>query len=127
MPHKFNLYSACVLSVLLYGSPAWHAGLTHLRLLEKYNEKFLRWCFGKKNYSYLLLAADTISIAYQLLNIDLKFFATIAAGKNCITFKKFFTPKKKNRYLHLFAVRTNSTLFFNAHANRSLKHLFLTE
>ena len=96
---KFNLYSACVLSFLLYGSPAWHAGLTHLRLLEKFNEKCLRWCFGKKSYSDLLLAADTIPIAYQLLNIDLKPFATIAAGKNCITSEKFFFFKKKNRSL----------------------------
>ena len=85
--------------MLLYGSPAWHAGLTHLRLLEKFNEKCLRWCFGKKSYSDLLLAADTIPIAYQLLNIDLKLFATIATGKSCITFENFFIIKKKNRSL----------------------------
>ena len=96
---KFNLYSACVLSVLLYGSPAWHAGLTHLQLLEKFNEKCLRWCFDKRSYSDLLLAADTIPIAYQLLNIDLKLFATIATGKSCITFENFFILKKKNRSL----------------------------
>ena len=40
---KFNLYSACGLTVLLYGSPAWHAGLSHLPLLEKFNGKGLRW------------------------------------------------------------------------------------
>ena len=32
---KFNLFSGCVMSSLLYGSPAWHVDASHLRLLEK--------------------------------------------------------------------------------------------
>ena len=43
---KFNLFSGCVMSLLLYGSPAWHVDTSHLRLLEKFYWKGLCWCFG---------------------------------------------------------------------------------
>ena len=79
--------------------PAWHAGLTHLRLLEKFNEKSLSRSFGKKSYRDLLLVTDTIPIAYQILNIDLKLFAAISTGKSCITFEKYFILKRNNRSL----------------------------
>ena len=41
---KYNLYSACVLSILLYGSQAWFADISQLRLLENFHWKVLRWC-----------------------------------------------------------------------------------
>ena len=64
---KYNLYSACVLSILLYGSQAWFADVSHLRLLENFYWKGLRWCYGRNDYNTLLRASNNTPICYQLI------------------------------------------------------------
>ena len=40
---KYNLFNACVLSILLYASQAWCPGFTHHELLEKLKNPGLIW------------------------------------------------------------------------------------
>ena len=47
---KFNLFKACVLSVL-YGYPAWFPEISDIRRLEQLNILGLLWCFGYNDYS----------------------------------------------------------------------------
>ena len=62
---KQNLYTSCVLSILLYASVAWFPDNDHLRLLEKFYWKGLCWCYGKRNYISGLQYSDNIPICYQ--------------------------------------------------------------
>ena len=78
---KFNLFSACVMSSLLYGSPAWHVDASHLRLLEKFYWKGLCWCFGYSEYKSILSLSESLPIAYQLIDRDLKFFSALFKAK----------------------------------------------
>ena len=96
---KFNLFSACVMSSLLYGFPAWHVGASHLRLLEKFYWKGLCWCFGYSEYKSILSLSESLPIAYQLIDRDLKFFISIVQGKNCIPFSQYFSRARSNRCL----------------------------
>ena len=59
---KFNLFKACVLSVLLYGYPAWFPELSDLRKLEQLNMHGLRWCFGYNDYSSLLKLSNSANM-----------------------------------------------------------------
>ena len=100
---KYNLYSACVLSILLYGSQAWFADISHLRLLENFYWKGLRWYYGRNDYSTLLRTSYNTPICYQLIERDLDFFISIALGNTCIKFEDFFSVKTNSKML-----RTNS-------------------
>ena len=100
---KYNLYSACVLSILLYGSQAWFADISHLRLLENFYWKGLRGCYGRNDYSTLLRASNNTPICYQLSERDLRFFISIVLGNTCIKFEDFFSIKTYSKML-----RTNS-------------------
>ena len=96
---KFNLFSACVMLSLLYASPAWHVDATHLRLLEKFYWKGLCWCFGYSGYKYILSLSESLPIAYQLIDRDLKFFISIVQGKSCIPFSQYFSRARSNKCL----------------------------
>ena len=71
---KFNLFKACVLSVLLYGYPAWFPEISDLRKLEQLNIHGLRWCFGYNDYSSLLKLSNSLPICYQLIERDIRVF-----------------------------------------------------
>ena len=94
---KFNLYKACVISVLLYGYPAWYPDICELRKLENLNYHGLRWCFGCDNYEKLLQKSHSLPISYQLIERDLRFFLAIVNEKNCISFDDYFKIEKKIR------------------------------
>ena len=94
---KFNLYKACVISVLLYGYPAWYPDVCELRKLENLNYHGLRWCFGCDTYEKLLQKSHSLPISYQLIERDLRFFLAIVNEKNCIGFDDYFKIEKKIR------------------------------
>ena len=96
---KQNLYTSCVLSILLYASVAWFPDICHLRLLEKFYWRGLCWCYEKRNYISALLYSDNIPICYQLIERDLPLFISIMLGKTCIKFEDFFTLKINSRIL----------------------------
>ena len=81
---------ACVLSVLLFGYPAWFPEISDLRKLEQLNIHGLRWCFGYNDYSALLKLSNSLPICYQLIERDIRVFIAILNNKNCISFDKFF-------------------------------------
>ena len=85
---KFNLFSACVMSSLLYASPAWHVDATYLRFLEKFYWKGLCLCFGYCEFKSNLSLSESLPIAYQLIDCDLKFFISIVQGNSCIPFSR---------------------------------------
>ena len=93
---KFNLYKACVLSVLLYGYPAWYPDIIHMRRLELLNLQGLRWCFGPGDYAGLLITSNSLPVAYQLIESDLRFFSAIMSEQNCLSFNDFFTIETKS-------------------------------
>ena len=71
---KFNLFKACVLSVLLYGYPAWFPEASDVRKLEQHKIHGLRWCFGYNDYYCLLKLSNSLPICYQLIERDIRFF-----------------------------------------------------
>ena len=95
---KYNLYSACVLSILLYGSQAWFADISHLRLLENFYWKDLRRYYGRNDYSTLRTSNNT-PISYELIERDLCFFISIVLGKTRIKFQDFFSFKTNSKML----------------------------
>ena len=68
-------------------------------LLEKFYWKGLCWCFGYSEYKSILSLSESLPIAYQLIDRDLKFFISIVQGKNCIPFSQYFTRARSNRCL----------------------------
>ena len=92
---EFNLFKACVLSVLLYGYPAWFPETFDLRKLEQLNIQGLRWCFGYNDYSSLLKLSNSVPICYQLIERDIRVFTSILNNENCISFDKFFKLDSK--------------------------------
>ena len=96
---KFNLYKACVISVLWYGYPAWYPDIYELRKLESLNYLRLRWCFGCDNYEKFLQKSHSLPISYQLIERDLRFFLAVVNEKNCISFDDYFKIEKKIRSL----------------------------
>ena len=68
---KLNLYYACVLSTLLYGSQVWSLDVSHIRLMEKFHLKCLSWCFGRTDYLSLLWRTNCLPISYHLIERDL--------------------------------------------------------
>ena len=96
---KLHLFSACVMSSLLYGSPALHVDASRLRLLEKFYWKGLCWCFGYIEYKSILSLSESLPIAYQLIDRDLKFFISIVQGKKFFPFSQYFSRARSNRCL----------------------------
>ena len=92
---KFNLFKACVLSVLLYGYPAWFPEISDLRKLEQLNIHGLRWCFGYNDYSSLLKLSSSLPICYQLIERDIRVFTAILNTEICISTDKFFKLDSK--------------------------------
>ena len=69
---KFNLFKACVLSVLLYGYPAWFPEVSDIRKLEQLNIHGLRLCFVYNHYSSLLKLSNSANM-----------LSTYRAGHTC--------------------------------------------
>ena len=92
---KINLFKACVLSVLLYGYPAWFPEISDLRKLEPFNIHSLRWCFGYNDTSFLLKLSNSLPICNQLIERDVRVFTAILNNENCISFDKFFKLDSK--------------------------------
>ena len=88
---KYNLFKACVLSLLLYGYPAWHPEMTDLRKLELLNYHGLKWCYGDADYLGLLRISNFLPMCYQLIERDLRFFLSFVNNRNCFKFNDFYT------------------------------------
>ena len=78
---KLNLYYACVLSTLLYGSQVTSPDVSHIRLMEKFHPKCLSLCFGRTDYLSLLRRANCLPI-YHLIERDLNLFLAIRSGRS---------------------------------------------
>ena len=56
-----------VLSILLYGIPAWHPDVTRMKEMEKFQKSCLRWVFGSKlQYEQQLKNNDILLVSYQI-------------------------------------------------------------
>ena len=93
---KYNLFKACVLSVLSYGYPAWNPEITELRKLELLSYHGLKWCFGDADYLGHLRISNSLQICYQLIERDLIFFLSIVNNRNCLKFNDLFTLMSKD-------------------------------
>ena len=83
---KFNLFEACVLSVLLYGYIAWFPEISDLRKLEQLN---IHWPALVLWLQWLLLPAKIIQLSANMLS-------THRAWHTC------FYGNHKQRELHIF-------------------------
>ena len=92
---EFNLFKACVLSVLLYGYPAWFPEISGLRKLEQLNIHGLRCSVGYNDYSTLLKLSNSLPICYQLIELDIRVLTAILNNENCISFDKFLKLDSK--------------------------------
>ena len=55
-----------VLTILLYGIPAWHPDVTRMKEMEKFKKACIRWVFGSKlQYEQQLKSCDILPVLYQ--------------------------------------------------------------
>ena len=81
IPVKLRVYTACLLSVLLYGSQAWYCDNTSLRRMERFNKCCLRWVYGNHSYETILKRFSCLPISYLIIMNDLSLFYNIFHGK----------------------------------------------
>ena len=80
-----------VVSILLYGIPAWHPDVTRMKEMEKFQESRLRWVFGSKlQYEQQLKSYDipcVISFNFSRSQLHPK----CLVGGICMTFLPILT------------------------------------
>ena len=96
---KLNLFQSCVVSIILHCSSSWSANISLTRKMESLKHKGLKWCSGNNSHSSLLQASETMPIAYQKIERDLRLFAGISSGATCRNFHDHFTVQCDNRSL----------------------------
>ena len=67
--------------------------------MEALNFEGLKWCYGNLPYNDILQASRTLPISYQILERDLRLFASISSGTTCITFRDHFSLHEDIRLL----------------------------
>ena len=71
---KLQLDHSMVLSILLYGFPAWHPDITSVRRLESFQRSCFSWIFGRKrSYQEHLKISKFLPISYHLEYITFSF------------------------------------------------------
>ena len=81
-----------VLSILLYGIPAWHPDVTRIKELNKFQKSSIRWIFGfEPQYEQQMKSQNILPVCYQ---IELLMFTMIS---------KLFS----GRYRYDFATHTD--------------------
>ena len=68
---KKLLYNTLILSILLYGAPAWCPSLTLLHQLELFQYKVLRWIKKCSSYVSGLLNLNMLPISYVLIRVEI--------------------------------------------------------
>ena len=79
---KLHLYRSLVLSVLLYGFPAWYPDVSMLKKLENFQRSCFLRIFGRKS-SYLKQVKDNnfLPLCYQLEYITFSFLSQLMLDK----------------------------------------------
>ena len=65
------IHQSILLSVILYGYPAWNASISSLRSLESFQKKVLQRILPSLDYVSALQSLDMLLICFQLIKIDL--------------------------------------------------------
>ena len=61
------MYTCMVLSILLYGIPAWHPDVTMMKEMDKFQKSCLRWVFGfKVQYEHQVKSYNILRVGYQI-------------------------------------------------------------
>ena len=68
---KKLLHQSLLLSVLLYGYPAWNASISSIRALENFQKKVMHRIYPKCDYVSGLQSLDLLPICFELIKIDL--------------------------------------------------------
>ena len=64
---KLNLYRALVISILIYGIPAWFPDITRLKEMERFQKSCFRWVFGhQQSYEFELKINQFLPICHRI-------------------------------------------------------------
>ena len=77
---KFNIYVACVKSILLYNSSIWYPAISDLHKMEALQKRAFKWVFGRRDYRDSLISVGSLSICYELILSDLILFSKLLQG-----------------------------------------------
>ena len=77
---KFNIYVACVKSILLYNSSIWYPAISDLHKMESLQKRAFKWVFGRRDYHDSLISVGSLPICYELILSDLILFSKLLQG-----------------------------------------------
>ena len=109
---KLRLYHSMVLSILLYGFPAWYPDITSLKRLEFFQRSCFSWIFGRKrSYQEHLRRSKFLPIWYHLEYITFFFLCQLSDDKYIFNFTPFLVFQVPERQLR--ASTTNILRYLN--------------
>ena len=107
---KFNIYVACVKSILLYNSSIWYPAISDLHKMEALQKRAFKWVFGRRDYRDTLISVGSLPICYELLLSDLILFSKLLQGFYEFDFSDYVTMAYKRPGL-----RSDSRMDFQLH------------
>ena len=116
---KLHLYRSLVLSVLLYGFPAWYPDVSMLKKLENFQRSCFLWIFGRKS-SYLKQLKDNnfLPLCYQLEYITFSFLSQLMLDKYNYDHSQYVVFQEPSRCLR--GSSTNVLQLKNHHKHASI-------
>ena len=109
---KLQLYYSRVLSILLYGFPAWYADITSLKRLESFQQSCFSSIFGRKrSYQEHLKRSQFLPICYHLEYITFSFHCQLLHDKYIFNFTSYLVSQVPERQLR--ASMTNILRYLN--------------
>ena len=109
---KLQLYHSMVLSILLYGFPAWYPDFTSLKRLESFQRSCFSWIFGRKrSYQEHLKRSKFLPICYHLEYITFPFLWQLLDDKYIFNFTPYLAFQVLERQLP--ASTTNILRYLN--------------
>ena len=95
-----------VLSVLLYGIPAWHPDLTRMKEREKFQKSCLRWVFGSRlQCEQQLKSNDILPVCYQIELLTFTMASKMFIGRYLYDFATHIDFRVYDRTLRIQAMR----------------------
>ena len=109
---KLQLYHIMVLSILLYGFPAWFPDITSLKRLEYFQRSCFSWIFGRKrSYQEHLKRSKFLPMCYHLEYITFSFLCQLLDDKYIFNFTPYLVFQVPERQLR--ASTTNILRYLN--------------
>ena len=111
-----------VLSILLYGIPAWHPDVTRIKEMGKFQKSCLRWVFGSKvQYEHQLKSYNILPMSYQIEFLMFTMASKMFSGRYLYDFATHIDFRVYDRTLRTQAM---SLIKCNYHSLAHQKSIF---